>query len=254
MPVFSPHRLAATALTVSLLALFLLVAGALPAMDPASDQATDLKVVRTAEDSPVVVTGHGVAGVRPGERFELLLEARIERGWHIYGMKMSPDLGDPTSLTVVDIGPFRLAGEVKEPKPHPRRDETTGGVLLEHEGKVSFRVPLEAPPGIPDGRSIVKLRFTYQACDANVCLLAVELDLPLPVIVGAAASGAAAGTGTGEEGSGEASRAGGVAKAPVSFEARLDRARVRAGERLVAEFSGEVVSPGIMMGEGVRAA
>ena len=152
-----------------------------------SSQAADapkLSQTRGAAMSPVVVTGHGLAGVQPGEKFDLRFEAEIERGWHIYGLKLSGDLGIPTTLTPRKLGPFQVAGSATESEPKTHFDPVLKETFLEHHGKVLFALPLRTPPGTADGSYTVQVDFLYQVCDAQKCLPSETLSFELTVVVG----------------------------------------------------------------------
>jgi DsbC/DsbD-like thiol-disulfide interchange protein/cytochrome c biogenesis protein CcdA len=183
-------------------------------------------------DHPVRWRGAGVALEEAGGRFELLLTALIDRGWHIYGADQNPELGTPTRVTVLSPGPFLAAGAVISPEPRPKAVE--GDIYLEHEGEVPFRVPLEAPEELANGRYEVRVAVEYMPCDANFCLDTSRLIFDLPVLVGGGAGGTtstmvdpvAAPTG------------------PVTLTARLDRSQVREGELVTLHFEGSVSEPG----------
>lgn len=205
---------------------------------------------RAAPDAPVIVRARGAAGIAPGSRFEIVVEAEVDRGWHIYGMKLNEELGIPTKLVASDLGPFRAAGEAIEPAPRSHFDATLGGTMLEHEGKVPFRLPLEAPAELARGRYAVTVVFTYQVC-SNVCLMPETLTFTLPVWVGeerppgdgGGAEPANGGANGGADGGAEGVADGG--SAPVAFEARLDRTQLRPGEPVLLSFEGEVRTPGL---------
>ncbi len=183
----------------TLLVLGGLLAGLSPA--PADDSSPPPfdQEARAADDAPVLLHAKGIDGVAPGSRFELVVEAVIDRGWHIYGMQLLEDLGTPTAYVATQLGPFRAAGVAIEPKPRSHYDDVMGGVMLEHEGKVPFRLPLEAPADLAPGRYAATVEFTYMVCDANQCLPTEILSFTLPVWVGeerpAAGGGAEAGPG-----------------------------------------------------------
>jgi thiol:disulfide interchange protein DsbD len=50
------------------------------------------------------------------DRAKLIFKAKIQKGWHLYALKLKSDLGVPTVFTF-DEGKFRLLGKVKEETP-----------------------------------------------------------------------------------------------------------------------------------------
>ena len=133
------------------------------------------------EDSPVTFSAEDVRGARPGTEVVVTVVAKIDRGWHIYGFDMDPELGVPTTMYVTSSGDLEMPGEIQEPSPHEREDELIGGLLLEHEGNVEFKIPLRVPEGAADGPRKVLVDITYQACDAKECYLPQTLHFDLPL-------------------------------------------------------------------------
>ncbi len=188
------------------------------------------------EEMPVVVRGKGVEGVSLGGAFEIVVEAEIDRGWHIYSLFISRDLGVPTQLTPLEAAPFVVAGGAKEPKPHARKDEATGETYLEHEGTVQFRLPFTVPSDVAAGAYSVRVSFITQLCDAMMCLNPEEFVFDIPVIVGGSAASGQTSTSTSSSAASVEENSG-----PIFFTARFDRTQVREGEEVTIEFEGEVV-------------
>jgi len=140
------------------------------------------------EDSPVTFSAEDVSGARPGTEVVITVVAKIDRGWHIYGFDMDPELGVPTTMYVTSSGDLEMPGEIQEPSPHEREDELIGGLLLEHEGNVEFKIPLRVPEGAADGPRKVLVDITYQACDAKQCLNPAIALVEVTVYVGVAPS------------------------------------------------------------------
>lgn len=207
------------------------------ATDDATDDAADadarpaLVQERRPDQSPVLVRARGAEGVEPGGTFSIVVEAVIDRGWHIYSLHLPEDLGIPVEMIPTDKGPFTVLGPATEPEPHRREDPTMGGTLLEHSGTVAFEIPFAVPESVAPGLHEVSIRFTSQACQEQ-CLMPETHDFTLPVYVGMTAAvvengGAAAGS---DEPTG-----------PVAFSASLDRTEVTAGDTMTLTYTGEVL-------------
>ena len=102
------------------LALFLclLLSALLSAQDPFELDGFDFD-----DDSPVEFSASSVEPAVPGSEVVIKVTAKIERGWHIYGFDMDPDLGVPTSMVVVGAGDLESHEQIREPEPHGREDE-----------------------------------------------------------------------------------------------------------------------------------
>jgi thiol:disulfide interchange protein len=134
------------------------------------------------ESDPVQLTVKGVAAVLPGARAEILIQAKMDRGWHIYGIDMDRELGIPTAIIVSEMADLEMFDDVIEPEPHERDAEE--GVYLEHEGEITFKLPLGVPDDAELGPRKVILEVTYQACDATQCLNPVTRVIEVAVEVG----------------------------------------------------------------------
>lgn len=149
--------------------------------------------------SPVEVTGRGVKDAKPGTTVEVTFEAKIDRGWHIYSVGQDPDGGTPTSIEVTQnpMG-FTAFGDVQEPTPKVRRDPVLEVILSEHEGNVTFRVPVQVPKNTPAGTHSLPAVFTYLACDAERCLVPHRLQFNLAIQVAGSLVVDSVPSGTGE--------------------------------------------------------
>lgn len=120
-------------------------------------------VVRwTAKVEPATV-------VKAGENFEVLLDARIEPGWHLYAL--TQEGGGPQALviTVPTESPFKLAGSVIAPLPITAPDPNFNIDTQYHAEEATFYVPLTVPSSA-SGRVTVDLDVTFQTCTDRFCL------------------------------------------------------------------------------------
>jgi thiol:disulfide interchange protein DsbD len=171
---------------VSALFLCLLLSTLLPAQDPFELDGFDFD-----DDSPVEFSASVVEQAVPGSDVVITVTARIERGWHIYGFDMDPDLGVPTSMVVVGAGDLETHEEIREPEPHGRDDEMVGGYIVEHSGTVEFQVPLRVPEDAKPGPRKILIDIAYQVCDAKQCLQPTVTSVETTVTVGSRVAAAA---------------------------------------------------------------
>jgi len=98
------------------------------------------------------------------------LQARIERGWHVYSL--TQPLGGPraTVIAVVSDPPFRLAGAIGRPAPDTIPDRTATGISELYTESVTFRLPIGTRSSLQPGRRPLLVAVTYQVCSARLCL------------------------------------------------------------------------------------
>ncbi len=92
--------------------------------------------------------------------------AKIANGWHLYSQHISNEIGPvPTSFFFENKGNYKLIGEVNEPKPIQKYDETFEAMLDFFEGKVLFQQRIAAKK-----ETIVSGSVTYMLCNDTMCL------------------------------------------------------------------------------------
>ena len=154
-----------------------------PTAEARTEDAAKPVLERNLADGHVRVTVPAVAPVAPGDTFSLVVEAKIDRGWKIYGSKLGEDLGIATALSVADPAPFVAVGTLEESKPKERYDAIMEGTMLEHEKEARFALKFSVPEGTSGGAYTVKASFTTQACDVSACLMPETIAIELPVVV-----------------------------------------------------------------------
>lgn len=75
-----------------------------------------------------------------GETIDVILVATLEKSWHLYAMKLPPDVALPTTFKFVPNASFSLVGETKEiTKPITKFDKTWDANVSYFDGKAEFR-------------------------------------------------------------------------------------------------------------------
>lgn len=107
--------------------------------------------------------------VAPGARFSLILNARIDPGWHIYALEepeggpLATEIGlaegDPVSLLRVDEAQPRML-------PDPVYKQPTG--LFQDTATFTLHLQLPRQPLLHDTTLHVQVR--YQSCNDKICL------------------------------------------------------------------------------------
>lgn len=116
---------------------------------------------------------------KTGEKeFELLLKARIEKGWHLYSQNL-PNADGPiaTSFSFSEDKSFSLVGKVSEPKPVKEYDPNFQMELFYFKDAVTFKQKVK----IIGYKTTVKGSLEYMVCDNEKCLPpeTVEFEIAL---------------------------------------------------------------------------
>lgn len=101
------------------------------------------------------------------EKFTALLNARIEKGWHLYALEKIENGPIPTRISLLEKQPFEL-GEIAAPKPIETDDTAFGVVTKFYETSAEFKLPLRALQDTAGTNLQVKVY--YQICNDEICL------------------------------------------------------------------------------------
>ncbi|MBI2201110.1 MAG: hypothetical protein HYU43_04125, partial [Armatimonadetes bacterium] len=147
---------------------------------PAGPVGNPLKPRARKSHLKLVATGPAEA-IQPGRRFEVILSVELEPGWHIYGFENAGVL-TPARVELAEKGPFRLAGRVTAPPPlqKPAISLDIPGYDY-YEGKVEFRLTVEAAGDLKPGEALVHGKLSYQECTETSCLLPANQEFAVPV-------------------------------------------------------------------------
>ena len=98
---------------------------------------------------------------------ELHFTAKIDDGWHVYGLHIPEDGPNPTSFTFAEINGAELVGDVTSPsKLITKYDDTFGMELNWYEHEVTFVQKIK----ITGETFAVKGYLRYMTCDDRSCL------------------------------------------------------------------------------------
>lgn len=116
---------------------------------------------------------------KSGEReLDILLKAKIDKGWHIYSQKL-PD-GDgpiPSSFKFKENSAYQLVGKVTEPKAITKYDPAFDMQLSYFEGEVTFRQKVK----LTQSGAVVKGELEYMVCNEQMCLPPEIVEFEMPV-------------------------------------------------------------------------
>ncbi|HUL75321.1 MAG TPA: cytochrome c biogenesis protein CcdA [Vicinamibacterales bacterium] len=139
-----------------------------------------------AAQNPVHWSAAPVTAV-PGKSVNIVLTARIDDGWHLYGLNEPPG-PSPLTLSFDKTGPFRLSGAVTESTPTKKLDPNFGAVTEYHEGTATFTLPFGVASSLPRGPQSFKITVNFQVCNDTVCLPPKDEEITVKINDGSAAS------------------------------------------------------------------
>lgn len=102
------------------------------------------------------------------DTYELVMNANIQEGWHLYSQKNPEGGAIPTGFTFEnENGDFELVGNTSEAKPHTKFDKVFEMDQSYFEGTTTFRQKIKVL-----NKAITKINAfgDYQACDDEKCI------------------------------------------------------------------------------------
>jgi thiol:disulfide interchange protein DsbD len=126
--------------------------------------------------------------VKPGEVFEVKIEASIDGEWHLYSATQPPGGPNPTRFSLLSGDPFQIAGLIRQTPPTTQFDANFGIQTEFFSTGADFWIPLKAAAGAKPGDYDARLQVVFQVCNDQVCLPPTKVPLPFKVKVIAGAS------------------------------------------------------------------
>jgi DsbC/DsbD-like thiol-disulfide interchange protein len=152
-----------------MLALGVVLAGALGSSAPALAAKPDIQAVLTAP-----------ASLAAGATGKLVVEMRLGPGWHVNSHTPKASFLIPTNVTL--SASMGVVSDVRYPKHVERAFEFSNEPLAVYEGTVRFEADLTAPTPA-SGTIAVTGTLTYQACDEHACYPPAAIDLEATIAV-----------------------------------------------------------------------
>src|SRR5262245_9649038 len=125
--------------------------------------------------------------VKPGDRFNALLSAKIDEGWHLYSPDQPPGGPIPTQISLPADQPFKLAEAIEVPVPRIEMDPNFNLETQFFEGEVTFTLPVVVTPAARSGGQDVSINVVFQTCNGRRCLPPKRVKLTAGVGVAQAA-------------------------------------------------------------------
>jgi thiol:disulfide interchange protein DsbD len=122
--------------------------------------------------------------VKPGARFNVKLVAKIQDGWHLYGLKPMTEGPIPTRIWLPEGQPFQLAAAVQAPEPQTLQDPNFNMEVELYEGEATFTLPVKIRTGAPGGSQTFVANASYQSCNNKICLPPKTVRVETTISVG----------------------------------------------------------------------
>lgn len=113
------------------------------------------------------------------DKYKLVIQAEIEKGWHLYSQTLPSDDGPiATEFTFKESDAYTLEGQVKEPKAKVEYDPNFDMELSYFEEEVSFSQIIKAKE---KGAFDITAEVYFMVCDAEKCLPPEYIDLTFAI-------------------------------------------------------------------------
>lgn len=123
-----------------------------------------------------------VIQARIGQKFNLLLTAQIEEGWHLYSMQLMPNGPTPTRIAV-PAGLFHSAGMIQASEPLVVFDPTFKTDVELYDRQASFQIPVKTAERSKPGKQLAAVEVTFQTCNDRICLPPMKVVVTTPITV-----------------------------------------------------------------------
>lgn len=121
--------------------------------------------------------------LKPGAKVEVVVEAAIAEGWHLYSLKKLEGGPIATTITLPAGQPFALAGPIEASPAEKKFDDTFGMEVETYSESATFRLPVEISKDAPAGSATLTVNARFQACDDKQCLPPRTVKVELPVTI-----------------------------------------------------------------------
>lgn len=113
--------------------------------------------------------------------YEAILNATLEKNWHIYSQDLPEDSGIPTEMKVTSKDGIQLVGKVVEVgKKISEFSEAFGVKIVYYSNQVQFKQKFKLKN--PEKTATITAEITYQTCDDKVCLAPNTLEFDKKIV------------------------------------------------------------------------
>ena len=145
-------------------------------------------------ENPITWTlAEGPKQVKPGQKFDLELTAKIDEGWYLYSTTQPPGGPNATRITMPAGQPFSFYGAPGAPPPKVKYDANFSMETETHDGSVTFSLPVEVTKDATSGAHKAEVHVRFQTCNERLCLPPKTEKLSVSLTVVGSAPAAATG-------------------------------------------------------------
>ena len=123
--------------------------------------------------------------LKPGDKFTVLLTAKILEGWHLYSPEQQPGGPIPTRISLPADQPFKLADAIDLPLPRTEIDPNFNLETQFYEEEATFSLPVVIAAGAPSGKQEVQVNVSFQTCNGERCLPPKQVKLVAEISIAA---------------------------------------------------------------------
>lgn len=137
-------------------------------------------------DEPItwsLTTSVPTSALKPGDKFTVLLTAKIAEGWHLYSPDQQPGGPIPTRIGLLADQPFKLVDGIDLPLPRTEIDPNFNLETQFYEAEATFSLPLVTAADAPSGKQEVKVSVSFQTCNGERCLPPKQVKLVAEVSI-----------------------------------------------------------------------
>lgn len=135
---------------------------------------------------PVTWTVSATAGTaRSGSQLTLHLAAKLEDGWHVYGVNQVEGGPTPLRITVDPNDAVQSAGTPSGTPPTKKHDASFDLDTEVFLHPFTLHIPLHVKPHSDPGSRDIALNVRFQACNDRICLPPKTIHLTVPVQISA---------------------------------------------------------------------
>ncbi len=146
--------------------------------------AESVVVAATAAEAPVLWSASlEPARLAPGASGVIRLEASIDLGWHIYSLTQPKTGPLASTVELVESNVLSKSGAVRQ-SPFERKHDAMFNADVElFERHADFDIPVRVAAAAQPGRYEAKVKVSWQACSARICMMPASRTLTVPLTV-----------------------------------------------------------------------
>lgn len=112
-------------------------------------------------------------GAKPGagQRGVVSLQAKVDRGWHVYSISQKPGGPGASKIKLPENEQFKLLGSFQPDRdPVVKTVEVFSVPVEEHSGEVTWSAPIEIAADVKPEDLVLELSYTGQVCSDTTCI------------------------------------------------------------------------------------